>query len=85
MLIITIISFPTEITLKLLMAAINKFNQIEGEFIGQMKIGYGSMSFGYDSVVSYRNYDNIISLSQGNNVFDELYSKWNIQPVTPRK
>lgn len=47
--------------------------------MGKLDIGFKTVTFSYDSHVQYVDFHTIISTSKGGNVFDELYSKWNIQ------
>ena len=65
--------------------SIKKFTEKEGEFKGRLTIGYSSVNFSYDSHVTYKDFSTIISVSNGNSAFDELYSKWNIEDMTYNK
>jgi coenzyme Q-binding protein COQ10 len=62
-----------------------KFTDTQGEFKGKMTIGFKTISFSYDSKIEYADPNTIIAISKGNNVFDELYSKWYIQEHTFQK
>lgn len=58
------------------------YTDTEGEFKGRLHIGFKAYNFHYDSQIEYKDFSTIISTSQGNSVFDELYSKWSIQDHT---
>lgn len=59
--------------------SLKEYNKHEGEFKGRLQIGFKALTFSYDSKVEYYDHHTIISTSTGGNVFDELWSKWNIQ------
>lgn len=67
---------------EILPGTLKEYNDREGEFTGRLNIGFKALNFSYDSHIQYYDYHTIISTSKSTSIFNELYSKWNIQEHT---